>query len=171
MQLATFSKYGIVLFLAYLVSFGLWRMFPIKYEHYSDVSLKDIAKMDLNIVGDYGDKFKYSLRSVFEHIYQKLYVYKNLSFRKTAELLHKGAVTFAYDPELVVHSLIDTVCEDLEKRWEAYADLRKDSEEEPFNVQIDNATLPEPSSVLRCNDHLCVEHLYALYYDTLNKKA
>lgn len=170
MQLATIGKYAVVAFLVYFVAFGMWRMFPIKYEHFADVSIRKIALRDLSVVGDYGDKFTYSLRVLYEHIFQKLYVNCGMSFQQVAKLLHEHENEFSYDPELKIHNLIDKVCYDLEKRWEAYTQLRDSSKGEPFNVQVDIQCLPKPSTVLRHNDYLDVECLHALYYKVLDER-
>lgn len=170
MQLAVLIKYAVVAFLVYFVAFSMWRMFPLKYEHYPLSSMSDIAKRDLSLMGDYGDKLTYSLRVLYEHIFQKLYVHCGMSFQRVAQVLHEHEEEFSYDPELIVHNLIDKVCYDLEKRWESYAQLR-DNGREPFNVQVENKELPKPSTVLRFNDYLDVERLHALYYEVLNKGA
>lgn len=163
-------KYLAVAFLFYIVVWGFWRMFPVKYEHYSEKKLRDIATLDLSLVGAYDDKFRYSLYKVFEQIYQKLYCHKQLSFRQTMELLHEWEKHGTYDPEFKVHLLIDSVCDDLEKRWADYKSVHTDGKE-PFNVNTESMELPEPGCVLRYNDYIDIDSLYAFYDNKVKENA
>lgn len=169
MQLADACKFAIILFLGYMIVFGLWRMFPIRYEHFSELTLRDIASRDLSIVGIYDDKFVVSVYKLLENIYQKLYVYAGMSFHKTLELLCDKASEFTYDPDGKFTVAVNDVCYDLEKRWDEHK--KTNSENEPFNVDIEEWELPEPPTSLMCNDHIDIHALYALYYEVLARSG
>ncbi|MCM1234396.1 MAG: hypothetical protein NC489_30210 [Ruminococcus flavefaciens] len=170
MQLADVGKYAIVLFLVYFVAFGLWRMFPIKYEHYSLTKLRDTATRDLSVVGAYDDKFKNSLRYLLETIYQKLYFFRGDNFISTRDKLQDWCPKNTFDPDYTISSMISSVCYDLEKRWDEYKKLKRPDGTEPFNVSLEDADLPSPASTLRNNDHINTESLYTLYYELLKKE-
>lgn len=169
MQLAVNAKYLIVALLFYLVVFGLWRMFPMRYIHITEQSIRSIVKKDLSIVGDYGDKFTNSLYKLLETIYQLLYSEKGYEFRRTMQLLHVWEEGNTFDPDMKIHCLIDRVCDDLEKRWAEYEKLGREGKR-PYNVDLTRLDLPQPASTLRCNDHINIRSLYQFYADELNKE-
>lgn len=166
MQLADVYELLILLFLVYAVVIGQWRWFPMKYEHYSTRTIRYIASCDTSVVGPYDDKFKMSLTRLLEHIFQKLYSSRGMTFKYIAEKLHEWEADHTYDPDLKIHCLIDEVCYNLEKRWDDYKQLRND-DRQPFNVDVSETDLPSPASTLRCNDHIDTASLYAFYYDLL----
>lgn len=163
--MATFDKLLIVLLLSYVVYLIVFIIIPIRHETFSTVTITDIAKADLSIVGNYDDKMLNSLKFLVNEVLQKLKFFCEQQFSVTYDWILKWVAANCYDPdrkiEYVVHQVYDELAMQLEKGEEKFK----------WSFTGRDANLPEVSGILRCNDYVDVKPLYDYYYNILKGRC
>lgn len=147
----------IICYGVYLLSMKI----PITCEYYSDTVFETIttkAHRDLTVIGDYGLKYKTSLKFLLIEVYVRLHV----QYGCTLEDIRANLIKWArkgLDPKLITEMCIDEVYNDL---FEEQRKAKEEKRDPVYHVDL-SLPIPCPSKVLRCNDYCDVNELIRIF--------